>query len=242
MARTRSVTIGSVAEISLKAARDLAAVTLLSMRQGEDPKADRRGGGAMTRVKGRPSMPTCRPPTCVRSQHRLPLRLKRYLLAPGSHRPLSSITAEMVEFRTRMITAEVAASGREEFCRLPPMRHTGPAGALGLRRRRDAYSSRAHLYPVRRLKRLWHEVARRERLVKADELPRFYRAVMQLPNPIQRDYLLLLLFTGLRRTEAATLTWDLSFRRGGNSITGGEDEGRKKLDPPMTDIVRGPRR
>ena len=35
----------------------------------------------------------------------------------------------------------------------------------------------------------------------------FYRAVMELENPVARDYLLLLLFTGLRRTEAARLTW-----------------------------------
>src|SRR4051812_48945035 len=62
--------------------------------------------------------------------------------------------------------------------------------------------------PVRRLKRQWYPERKRERLVRANELPRFYQAVVDLPNPIARDYLLLLLFTGLRRQEAASLRWD----------------------------------
>jgi integrase len=39
-------------------------------------------------------------------------------------------------------------------------------------------------------------------------MPIFYAAVLNLPNKIQRDYILLLLFTGLRREAAASLTWD----------------------------------
>lgn len=39
-------------------------------------------------------------------------------------------------------------------------------------------------------------------------MPVFYAAAMNLPNKIQRDYILLLLFTGLRREAAASLTWD----------------------------------
>ena len=57
--------------------------------------------------------------------------------------------------------------------------------------------------PVTRLRRQWFTVARRTGMVKADDMPAFYRAA--LPNTTHRDYLLLLLFTGLRKTEAATL-------------------------------------
>jgi len=60
--------------------------------------------------------------------------------------------------------------------------------------------------PVR-LRRQWFSVPRRERMVRADELPSFYAALMNLENAVHRDYLLLLLFTGLRRREAATLRW-----------------------------------
>ena len=61
--------------------------------------------------------------------------------------------------------------------------------------------------PVR-LKKLWYPVEARTRHLGAEELPAFYKAVAALPNAIGRDYLLLLLFTGLRRREASALRWD----------------------------------
>lgn len=64
--------------------------------------------------------------------------------------------------------------------------------------------------PVRRLSqtRAWYRVARRQTVIKPHELARWYQAVMALENDTVRDYLLLVLFTGLRRQEAAKLTWD----------------------------------
>ena len=37
--------------------------------------------------------------------------------------------------------------------------------------------------------------------MRASDLPAFCNAVMSLPNPVHRDYLLTILFTGLRRSE-----------------------------------------
>jgi hypothetical protein len=50
-----------------------------------------------------------------------------------------------------------------------------------------------------RLRKQWFDVPPRERLITGDQLPAFYAAVMALPNPVQRDYVLFLLFTGMRR-------------------------------------------
>ena len=92
--------------------------------------------------------------------------------------------------------------------------------------------------PVTRLRRQWFPVHRRERLVRADDLPKFYRAVLTLPNPVHRDYLLLLLFTGLRRTEAATLAWaDVDFGQRVIRIPATRTKAGRKLDLPMSDIV-----
>ena len=52
--------------------------------------------------------------------------------------------------------------------------------------------------PVRRLRRQWYAEKRRVRVVGVDDLPKFYEAVDDLENPIARDFILLLLFTGLR--------------------------------------------
>ena len=91
--------------------------------------------------------------------------------------------------------------------------------------------------PVR-LSRQWYNVPRRDRLVRADDLPRFYQAVKALPNPMHRDYLLLLLFTGLRRREAAALTWDdVDFREQVIRIPAANTKAGRKLDLPMSDVV-----
>ena len=64
--------------------------------------------------------------------------------------------------------------------------------------------------PVKRLSqnRRWYPERRRQTLVPDHKLPDWYQAVVSLRHPTVRDYLLLLLFTGLRRMEAATLRWD----------------------------------
>ena len=71
--------------------------------------------------------------------------------------------------------------------------------------------------PVKRLShtRAWYRVSRRQTIIKKHELPRWYEAVMNIEMERStniadsiRDFLLLLLFTGLRRSEAAKLKWD----------------------------------
>lgn len=64
--------------------------------------------------------------------------------------------------------------------------------------------------PVSRLSqaRLWQPVRRRKEHIKRHQLPRWFKSVMKLENLVIRDYLLLCLFTGLRRSEAAGLRWD----------------------------------
>ena len=64
--------------------------------------------------------------------------------------------------------------------------------------------------PVRRLSqtRAWYRIERRQTLIKSHELAVWYQAVEQLENRTLRDYLLLILLSGLRRQEAATLRWE----------------------------------
>lgn len=64
--------------------------------------------------------------------------------------------------------------------------------------------------PVERLSqiRAWFKVERRQTLIKAHQLAPWYQASLQLNNESTRDYLHFLLFTGLRRSEGAKLSWD----------------------------------
>jgi len=91
--------------------------------------------------------------------------------------------------------------------------------------------------PVR-LRRQWFKVLRRERHVTADQLPKFFTAVKNLPNEVHRDYVLLLLFTGLRSKEAASLTWqDVDFTAKTIRFPALRTKAKRKLDLPMSDFV-----
>jgi integrase len=66
-----------------------------------------------------------------------------------------------------------------------------------------------HINPVDRLSRnrAWYKINRRQTLIKPHQLKPWYEATLQLNNFTTRDYLHFLLFTGLRRSEAARLQW-----------------------------------
>jgi integrase len=86
------------------------------------------------------------------------------------------------------------------------------------------------------LKKQWFKVKRRGRRVKGDDMPAFYNAVIALENPIARDYILLGLFTGLRREELASLRWqDIDFRN--RIIRIAETKVNYDVDLPMSDFV-----
>jgi len=63
--------------------------------------------------------------------------------------------------------------------------------------------------PVDRLSRsrAWYRVERRKTLLTPNELPRFFEATADLTHAVTQDYLTFLLFTGLRKMEAATIQW-----------------------------------
>jgi integrase len=61
----------------------------------------------------------------------------------------------------------------------------------------------------------WFKVERRRTYIKPTQLKAWYQAVYDLPHGLARDYFLLCILTGLRRTEALSLMWkdiDLSER------------------------------
>ena len=64
--------------------------------------------------------------------------------------------------------------------------------------------------PVDRLNQThaWYKVDRRQTLIKNHELADWFAATLQLNNETTRDYLYLMLFTGLRRSEASRIQWN----------------------------------
>jgi len=99
--------------------------------------------------------------------------------------------------------------------------------------------------PVRilSLTKAWYRVGRRSTVIRAHELERWFRAVLELRSPASnglahavRDYLQFLVLTGLRRSEGAMLRWadvDLEAR----VFTVRDTKNREAHTLPLTDYL-----
>jgi integrase len=232
--RSRRVTIGAVNELTLIKARDRAADALDSLRRGLDPKAKA------------PIVPTLRLVLTDYLAARKDLkpatvRLYRFVveqkLADWLDKPLTEIDGNLVEARHRAIAAEI---GRD------PTRYKGTGTAnttmVVLRilwnHAADRFSDLPQS-PTRRLRRQWYDEPRRTRIVRADDMPKFYQAVLALPNPVARDWFLLMMYSGLRRSEAGSLRWDdVDFSQELIHVRAVATKANRALDLPMSDVVR----
>jgi integrase len=158
-------------------------------------------------------------------------------LKPWLDLPMREVTSDMVEGRHRAIASEVAD---EKFKRKGEI-----AANLAIRVFRVLWNFLADRVPdmppnpVRRMKRQWFAEPRRERIVRTNEMPKFFEAMSGLDDAIARDFLLLVLFTGLRLHEASSLTWDdIDLPLHVIRVAAGSTKAGRKLDLPMSDFVR----
>jgi integrase len=231
--KTRRVTIAPVNLIPLGKAREEATAKLLGMASGIDPKAKA------------PQSVTLRQALAAYLERRKNLRpmtrrnyqnVFDYHLAGWADLPLREITPQMVGERHRAIQEEIAAGGR--------YRGEGMAN-FAMVVLRVLYNFAAENdkglppNPTAVLRKGWYEIKPRERYVRKEQMPAFYRAVLGLESPVTRDFLLLLLFTGLRRSEAAGLRWEEvePLRERVITIPGERTKGKRKLELPMTGYV-----
>ena len=126
-------------------------------------------------------------------------------------KPIVAITRDMVEARHREYTVLSPAEANRA------MRYLRALFVFASDYRDSNGEAIIPDNPVRRLsaKRLWNRVERRTRYIEPEQLRDWWNAVQSLKNKPQypsrevlRDYLLMLLFTGLRRNEALCLRWE----------------------------------
>jgi len=120
-------------------------------------------------------------------------------------KPIAEITKDMVEKRHRELGKRSEARANNS------MRVLRALINHAMSKYEDAKGNPIMLVnPVDRLSqtRAWYKIARRKNLIKPHQLKNWYEATLQLNQETTRDYLHFLLFTGLRRTEAAQLRWE----------------------------------
>jgi integrase len=222
--KTRRLTVGAVNALTLEQARQRAADLLDDLRRGIDPKTKVVDATLQATLDSYIAARPALRPASINVYRRIEHDLKPWLGLP-----LRQITDAMVEQRHRSIAAEVGAVTANRAMRT-------------FRILWNFASERVPGMPpnpTRLLKRQWFPEKRRERLVRDEEMPRFYTAVRALEHPVIRDYLTLMLFTGLRRTEAARLRWEnIDLARRVLMVPALDTKADKKLELPLSDYIR----
>lgn len=205
--KVRRITIGRYGELTVEQARKEAQKILGKIATGIDPIAERQQQKAQSvklsevfeaYISARKSLKQK-----TLADYR---RLLKRAFQDWENKPLLDITKDKVAKRHLKIGEE----------------HGEAYANLAMRLLRALFNFAAGQYedsqglslitenPVKRLSqtRAWYRIERRQTYIKPHQLADWYQAVINLKNKTLSHYLLFILFTGLRREEAAKLKWE----------------------------------
>ncbi|KAJ56301.1 hypothetical protein ACMU_04975 [Actibacterium mucosum KCTC 23349] len=198
--RTRRVTIGRADVISVEEARKRALGILSDMAAGLDPNAEKRrlAQESLTLSQAFDRFFETRS-SLANSTRESYQRTANLYLKDWKRTLVTSITRQMVLKRHQRIAKE----------------HGEVTANNAMRHLRSVYNVTAAAYddfpanPVSILTqaRTWYPERRRRGVVSAQDLPDWWAAVMEEPD-YARDFLLIAMFTGMRRNEIAALRWE----------------------------------
>lgn len=201
--KKKRITIARANQVAADKARDLARKLIGEIVSGGDPVADKQrerlqGVTLATALEDYIEARDLKPRTVADMR-----KVIGRCLEDWQKKPITAITADMVKHRHRKLgeTSPAQANLAMKYLR----------AVLGLAQLeyRDAEGVPVLASnPVAELsaKRAWHRVERRRTLIKAHQLPAWYKAVQAQPVNV-RAYILFTLLTGLRAGEAAALPW-----------------------------------
>jgi integrase len=205
------MTIGSFPNLSAEAARKEARRILGEVDLGRDPEAEkqRQKLGQITLTAALDDYLATRNGLrqATASNYQ---RIVRQHFGDWSRQPLAAITTDAVLTRHRRITDQ-AGRGAATLS----MKVLGAIFNFGMLKYRAEDGEPVLIHnPVRALVafKAGHKQERRKTIVPSHELPKWWQGVQTLQSTAARDYLTLVLLTGLRRREASGLLWaDIDF-------------------------------
>ncbi len=240
--KVKRLTLGRYPELTVEQARKEAHKLLGHIATGRNPTAEKKQKELQTTTLQKAfddfllARKSLKPHTLYDYQ-----RLMKVAFPDWQNKALMDISKEMIAKRHTKIGAE----NGEAYANLA-MRFLRALFNFSIAQYEDDKgSSILRENPVVRLTqtRAWYRVERRQTVIKPHQLASWYRGVMSLKNDnasqqsaLVADYLLFLLFTGLRRQEAATLKWS-SVDLQGRSFTIADTKNRQPLTLPLTDFL-----
>jgi len=226
------ITLGQFPNVSVGKAKDLASVHLAEIIQGRSPIAEKRREKTLsitlaTALKDYLEARDLKDST--RQDYR---QLCERYLSDLLSRPLSKIDETAIRAAHKRISerGEIKANQTMRVFR----------AVWNFAREQYKIDGRPILgeAPTRVLsaQRLWNRETRRTRIIPRRRLRDWYQAIDGLQNRTARDYLLFLILTGLRKEEAAGLTWkNVDFAAGAFTIVCPKNHQEHTL--PLTDCL-----
>lgn len=207
----KRVTLGRYPGLTIDQARRMAQATLAKLAEGIDPAAEKRAVHARN-----VSLAEAFRAYVERRKNLRPATVKDYefCMAHGlrdwASKPLHTITRKMVTARHTLLSGRSESLANKTMRFLRALFNFAAGEYLGADGRPILTDN-----PVKALShaKTWNREVRRTRHLGPHQLRAWLEGIEQLPlttedGAMYRDYLLLLLFTGLRRSEAANLTWE----------------------------------
>ena len=197
--RTRRVTIGRVDLFPPETARRKALVVLGDMADGVDPTAEKRKESVkkMTVEKAFNKFFEARPDLAKATVENYSRTGNKYLRS-WAKKPINEITRQMVlKKHQEMSRSSGKVTANDSFRHFRSVYNFIAATEDDFAPNPVSILSQA---------RAWNKERRRQTIIEAKQLPAWWAAVMNEPE-YSRDFLLLALFTGMRRNEVASLRW-----------------------------------
>jgi integrase len=198
--RTKRVTIGRVDLFPPETARRKALVVLGDMAEGVDPTAEKRKEAVktMTVAKAFNTFFEARPDLAKATVENYSRTGNKYLRS-WAKKPINEITRQMVlKKHQEMSRCNGKVTANDAFRHFRSVYNFTAATEEDLPPNPVSILSQA---------RAWNKERRRQTIIEAKQLPAWWEAVMEEPE-YSRDFLLLALFTGMRRNEVASLRWE----------------------------------
>ncbi|MES9933553.1 MAG: integrase family protein [Candidatus Sedimenticola sp. PURPLELP] len=240
--RVRRQTLGRHGVLTVEQARREAQKVLGKIAMGIDPVAERK-----TRAARAVTLGQCFEDFKKARKSLSPLTLRDYNYHLGSHlsdwlnKPITKITKHMVIARHQEIGERGAKAQANSVFRTL-------RAVLNFSKHHYEDGEGQSILPYNPVEilghaRAWYRIKPRKRVIKAHQLPEWYRAVESLKAPenptsyfVIADLFRLMLFTGLRSSEARKLRWaDVDFED--RTLTIPDPKNHHTFELPLSDMV-----
>jgi integrase len=192
----KRITLGRYPDMTVKKARELALETLSIMSDGVDPVEEKR----KDKLRGMSLIDLLEKYLEHKNLKAGTAENYRVKFNQGfsdwANKPINQITSDMVLARHKSLSGSaITRDNKMRVLRLL-MKY-----AVAIKALNEAPTD------VLRNAGLWSKASRKTRIIPADKLADWYSAVNDLESKRAKGYLMLLLYTGLRSSEALSLKW-----------------------------------